>query len=859
MEHAVVSRIRRASGMGELAGVEGESAGPGGIRAAVETALEELEPPLGIEWRQSQAQEWGGGELEGGIAEPGPGDEKKVSVAPAGARLSFKGLAVHEHLDGGLYVIRGNRHTFLSSVRNPSDPVERGEVRTDPSTGQIISTLNGEDVVISDDASASASELDGSNGLFLLNGQLFVGDNPVLIDGHTVAQVGARLCLIVEYGGEAGMYGLRAGLKEEVADYEVEWGSGGLRLTTTGVRLERGKLVTEGEPEPSPWARAAEGYLTHRGTEVSYPVLIKGGREFRRIWVGGDKVLSVAFGSKRRYFASDSATVTLDDLADQADGRAGPGRTVTLVWAVEDEDIRLVRDGAAADGVCQDCDEDLKPLMALSRMARCGHVLHTSCATGLACPCGTGGNIEKTVGVDDIVVTDRLVVVGHGRMEGTTFAPVGMDVHTFVPEGRDMLMSAGYLVAADRRGDLKAARTFPSGSQSVPNVKIFPLSNSEMLAYYQVIPEGVSGIMLWPSEQALCPTPELCRGLHLCDGILGKLRGVKELRIIACLGQSAGNIEMPGDRYRGRGIELKMPGAPDGTLDDIVDEAEEIWRLAEKDLTKALDKIDDYPVVTQTAVLGAMPGGLDEWVTAARRADACQQYLPESLQNRFPREYVTWFNSDRWQEALKYANECIVAEDQGQNRTASNIRRRCEAKDPFYYAMFQKELDERRNRDLMKMLAGLTPRHPEQKEASVPGEHDSAPRDPEEKRLVDSSKAGAAARRAMATARTDLKGTLAAIDRSGASQSLPLRKGWLAAARRLQMIQRHLPAHLQNRFDEKDISLVSDALWAETGAFARSWAAAGPNSQSRQNLTDISRAEDNPYFFAMFMKQIEER
>ncbi|MGW6262734.1 hypothetical protein [Streptomyces sp. NPDC055085] len=562
---------------------------------------------------------------------------------------------------------------------------------------------------------------------------------------------------------------------------------------------------------------------------------------FGQVEVAADGFLFVELESGVRSYLTDArGRVSWDELEGWAD--ASPLSEKPAIVELVCDSVWLVRDRVAADGKCQGCEGEIAPREALTQMSGCGHILHPDCAIDVRrCPCGQSDGVLRSVDTADEDLPRLVTVIGHGRVEGNTFAPLGMTVRTYVPEGRDLLLSAGYLVAADKNKTL-ATTSFGPGAADLPNVVLTPLNERQELSYMQTT--SGSKVIMPPSERRLCTTPALCRhGFHLCDGILFESRGVTELHVLTCL---SGETKQVNDGDRVPGVELKFPGAADSTLDDLLDLKESLVTRAETALAEVLAQFDGYSTVTQIALAGVLPRE-GTWLDDARRAAECQRYLPEDLRNQFPAlEGMQRFSFTQWKEAWDEARACVAAQEEGRTRAAEEIRQRCEGNGPYFYAMFQTIQDERRRAGLRRLLTGLATSPHEVKGASPRG--DERARD----------QLGLATDRAVAAARTDVEGTLAEIDRvtdgrEAFERALP--QGWLAAAQIVAGVREYLPTALQNRFDyERDANQVTRALWAEAGALARSFAAAEPGSANRQNLIDIARNE-GPYFFAMFAKQ----
>ncbi|MGW6255691.1 hypothetical protein [Streptomyces sp. NPDC055085] len=83
-----------------------------------------------------------------------------------------------------------------------------------------------------------------AGGLVTRDYQLYLGEDPVLIDGHTVGLGSRGLYITIELGPRAGMYRLRAGSNDWVQLREVCWQAGG------GGGGMQGRLVARGTNTP---------------------------------------------------------------------------------------------------------------------------------------------------------------------------------------------------------------------------------------------------------------------------------------------------------------------------------------------------------------------------------------------------------------------------------------------------------------------------------------------------------------------------------------------------------------------------------------------------------------------------------
>ncbi|MGW6260856.1 hypothetical protein [Streptomyces sp. NPDC055085] len=205
-----------------------------------------------------------------------------MPAAPAGG-LTFQGMAVHADPGGDLYVIRDSRRTFLHHPLRPLSCLKVEDVRVE--SGRIVAAGDGSRLELPAAGSVNSGLLPDSGGLVIRDYQLYRGEDPVLIDGHTVG-LGrmARLYITIEHGPTAGMYWLRAGSSDWVMREEVCWkaGSGGGGMQ--GRLVERGTNtpVEQGERIPPAAASFPTYASSMRSSSESGEIELKRGMPQRR-------------------------------------------------------------------------------------------------------------------------------------------------------------------------------------------------------------------------------------------------------------------------------------------------------------------------------------------------------------------------------------------------------------------------------------------------------------------------------------------------------------------------------------------------------------------------------------------------
>ncbi|MFD7085991.1 putative adhesin [Streptomyces sp. NPDC059918] len=146
-------------------------------------------------------------------------------------------------------------------------------------------------------------------------------------------------------------------------------------------------------------------------------------------------------------------------------------------------------------------------------------------------------------------VADLAFVSGHGcGMPGfeKTFVPRGMTLH-FLSEPGKGLFTSHALAVLSRGRDFTARQSYSAGDR-VPNYMLFPelCALDEAVAHQANESEatlflvGGEELPLIEESIALCWAPKDCarEGEHRCEGVLGRLREVKELVFMTCRGQS---------------------------------------------------------------------------------------------------------------------------------------------------------------------------------------------------------------------------------------------------------------------------------------------------------------------------------
>ncbi|MGW6260959.1 putative adhesin [Streptomyces sp. NPDC055085] len=255
-------------------------------------------------------------------------------------------------------------------------------------------------------------------------------------------------------------------------------------------------------------------------------------------------------------------------------------------------------------------------------MGTCHHILHSGCRPSQSqgserfCPCGEGSLEGAFRAASPTLREEYVVVVGHGLSAGKVSIPQGTTVKTYARPGRDLHSDVALMVI--RGEDFPPMDTYYPG-QEVPNFNVGPLESHELPATYQAAGDRLGKNVLLvglhepvtSQDIVLCSSKDICiDGFHLCDGLLGLLRGVEEIRMPVCLSPAG----VPESQHKDELVYGDDPALYRHTA-QLVDVIERIGR---EDLNAAFRELESYPPTVQAMLMEYL--NFRGWTSGAREA-----------------------------------------------------------------------------------------------------------------------------------------------------------------------------------------------------------------------------------------------